>query len=163
VYEWAGVRHEITGLKLVIGGVIVVFAIMELMPHFARASVDRKYLWIGGMLSGFFGGLSGHQGALRSLFLLRSGLEKEAFIATNVTIAVCVDVIRLAVYGAAAVLVSGAIEGRGSILVIVAVITAFLGSWLGRRFLVKTTLQHVHVVTGVMLLLFGLAMGLGLI
>ena len=29
---------------------------------------------------GYFGGLSGHQGALRSAVLIRSGLSKEAFI-----------------------------------------------------------------------------------
>jgi acyl-CoA reductase-like NAD-dependent aldehyde dehydrogenase len=43
------------------------------------------YLPVGGLLSGFFGGLSGHQGALRSVFLLRAGLTKESFIATGVT------------------------------------------------------------------------------
>ena len=33
--------------------------------------------------SGFFGGLSGMQGALRSAFLARAGLSKEAFVASG--------------------------------------------------------------------------------
>lgn len=41
------------------------------------------WLPLGGLLSGFFGGLSGNQGALRSAFLLKAGLSKEAFIATG--------------------------------------------------------------------------------
>ena len=51
-------------------------------------------------MSGFIGGVSGHQGALRSAFLLRfkASITKESFIATNVVIAVFVDVVRLAVY-----------------------------------------------------------------
>ncbi len=38
-------------------------------------------------MTGFFGGLSGMQGAMRSAFLAKSGLGKEAFIATGAVIA----------------------------------------------------------------------------
>ena len=58
-----------------------------------------KYIPLGGALSGFFGGLSGQQGALRSAFLIRTGLNKETFIGTSVVSAVVVDVSRLIVYG----------------------------------------------------------------
>ena len=56
---------------------------------------------LGGLVSGFFGGLSGMQGALRSAFLSRAGLTKEAFIATGVVIACLIDFSRLAIYSAA--------------------------------------------------------------
>ena len=46
-----------------------------------------------------FGGLSGHQGAFRSMFLLKSGLILQRFIATGVVLAVLVDVARMLVYG----------------------------------------------------------------
>jgi len=49
-------------------------------------------------LSGFFGGLSGLQGAIRSAFLIKSGLSKEAFIATAVVVSTFVDFTRLPVY-----------------------------------------------------------------
>ena len=45
------------------------------------------FLAAGGLLSGFLGGLSGHQGALRSAFLIKCGLSKEVFIASGVVIA----------------------------------------------------------------------------
>ena len=68
------------------------FALLELVPSLeARIKFDKKYLPLGGALSGFFGGISGHQGALRSAVLLKCGLEKEAFIATGVVCAVVVD------------------------------------------------------------------------
>jgi uncharacterized protein len=51
------------------------------------------------VLSGFFGGLSGNRGALRSAFLLKLGLKKEVFIGTGVVAAVVVDMAHLLVYG----------------------------------------------------------------
>ena len=78
---------------------IAAFAIFELSPRFEKLSFDMKYIPLGGALSGFFGGLSGQQGALRSAFLIRAGLKKEKFIGTSVVSAVVVDISRLIVYG----------------------------------------------------------------
>jgi hypothetical protein len=44
------------------------------------------------------GGLSGHQGASRSAFLIRLGLPKESFIATGVAISAAIDVSRITAY-----------------------------------------------------------------
>src|SRR3989338_2144145 len=88
----------ITPLKLVIAFLMFVFALWDLIPAFNRMEFDKKYIPLGGLLSGFFGGLSGNQGALRSAFLLRAGLSKEAFIATGVTIAVNTDLARISLY-----------------------------------------------------------------
>lgn len=82
-------------LKLVIGILIISFVVLELSPTFSKTALDRKWLPLGGMVSGFFGGLSGHQGAFRSMFLIKAGLEKEAFVATGVVLAVVVDLSRL--------------------------------------------------------------------
>ncbi len=98
-YQLGGHQYDITVVKLVIGILIIGFALFELLPRFRRLSFDRKYLPLGGLLSGFFGGLSGNQGALRSAFLIKSGLEKEAFIGTGTVSAVIVDVARMLVYG----------------------------------------------------------------
>jgi len=99
-YRLGGDVHEITVIKLMVGSLIVFFSCLELIPAFARISIDRRYMALGGILSGFFGGLSGNQGALRSVFLIRAGLKKEEFIGTNVVLAVMVDFGRLIVYGA---------------------------------------------------------------
>ena len=98
-YTLAGRLFTITVVKLVIAVLIAAFAILELSPRLEKLSFDMKYIPLGGALSGFFGGLSGQQGALRSAFLIRTGLNKEKFIGTSVVSAVVVDVSRLIVYG----------------------------------------------------------------
>ncbi len=94
--ELLGRQHEVTAIKLTIGALIAGFALLELSPAFAALAIPPRYLVVGGLLSGFFGGLSGNQGAFRSAFLIKSGLGKEAFVATGVVSAVIVDSVRLA-------------------------------------------------------------------
>ena len=102
LYRYAlGTRaFEITPIKIAIGVLILGFAVFDLVPRFRSLTFSPKYLPVGGVLSGFFGGLSGHQGAMRSMFLVKTGLESDAFIGTNSVIAVAVDITRLVVYGA---------------------------------------------------------------
>jgi len=47
------------------------------------------------LFSGFFGGLSGHQGALRSAFLTKTGVSPQAFVGTNAVIGFMVDMVRM--------------------------------------------------------------------
>ncbi|MDR4516383.1 MAG: sulfite exporter TauE/SafE family protein [Nitrosomonas sp.] len=98
-YQAFGNALQVSPLKLVIGLLIIFFVTIELSPRFSKIVLDRKYLSVGGMISGFFGGLSGHQGAFRSMFLLKAGLSKETFIATGIAIAVMVDLSRMVIYG----------------------------------------------------------------
>ena len=72
-YNLAGKTFSITVVKLVIAVLIAAFAILELSPRFEKLSFNSNYIPLGGALSGFFGGLSGQQGALRSAFLIRTG------------------------------------------------------------------------------------------
>src|SRR4030065_529039 len=50
----------------------------------APGAPPARYLVLGGALSGFCGGLSGNQGAFRSAFLIKAGLDKQAFVGTSV-------------------------------------------------------------------------------
>ena len=70
--------------------------------RFAAITVPKRAMPWGGLLSGFFGGLSGHQGALRSIFLVKSGTDPKRFAGTSATIAAMVDIARLAIYAAGA-------------------------------------------------------------
>ena len=163
-YELAGGAHEVTPAKLTIAVLMVVFALFELVPQLARLGVDRRWLALGGLLSGFFGGLSGHQGALRSAFLIKTGLGKQAFVGTGAVCATGVDVARLAVYGAG--LYRGhfiALGGRVGGLVAAASVAAFLGSFLGARLLAAVTLRFVQLVVGAMLVLVAVLLGTGLV
>jgi uncharacterized membrane protein YfcA len=147
---------HVTPIGLLIALLIMTFAIIELTPSFEKLSFDRKYLPLGGILSGFFGGLSGHQGAFRSAFLLKCGLAKEAFIATGVVIACFVDVSRLIIYRSR---FSQTTVSENGWLLAVAVIAAFLGVFIGSRLLKEVTMRHIRI--GVSILLFGVAIGLG--
>lgn len=160
-YDLGGQVKQITWIKLIIGLVIAAFSALELWPRFAKLSIDQKYLPIGGALSGFFGGLSGHQGALRSMFLIKSGLSKNEFIGTNVILAVMVDVTRLLVYGTA--IGSLTWTPGNERLIGAATLAAFAGAWAGKRLLDKVTLRSVQVIVGIMLGLIGLGLAAGLI
>jgi uncharacterized membrane protein YfcA len=165
-YDWVGRRCEVTAVKLVIAGLIIVFALFDLLPALRRLSVDRKYLPLGGVLSGFFGGLSGHQGALRSAFLLKLGLSTRAFIGTAVVTAVMVDVARLSVYGAR--YATGGLAGDVGDsplagLVAAATIAAFAGSFIAARLLHKVTIHALQTLVGALLILVGVALAAGVI
>jgi uncharacterized membrane protein YfcA len=163
-FQLGGRAHEITLLKLVIAALIIVFALFELIPKLRDLSFSQKHLVFGSALSGFFGGLSGNQGALRSAFLVKCGLTKEQFIGTGVVCAVIVDVVRLLVYGMG--FSTGGVAGlRGQIvaLALTGTAAAFIGSYLGARLLKKITVNAVRNIVGVALMLLGLAMGTGVV
>lgn len=159
-YTLFGKNFDVLALKLVIAGLMILFTLFEVLPVLKRLEFDRKFLPIGGVLSGFFGGLSGHQGALRSAFLARAGLTKEQFIATGVTIAVIIDVARIRVYSSH-LLTNGAQENWK--LVLLTTLCAFLGAYLGSKSLKKITMQGIQKVVSVTLVLLALALGGGLI
>ncbi len=157
---------EVEIIKLVVGGLIFLFALLELLPSLeARITFSRKYLPLGGALSGFFGGISGHQGALRSAVLIKCGLEKEAFIATGVVCAVIVDFSRLIVYSAVFFTrhFNLIIKAGGIGLICVVTLAAFIGAFTGRRLMKKVTLRMVQMIVGIGLLLLSTGLITGLI
>jgi uncharacterized membrane protein YfcA len=142
-------------MNLVMALLIIFFATFEIMPGLRHLSVSRKYLPVGGLLSGFFGGLSGHQGAFRGIFLLRSGLSNYSYIATSIAIALLVDIIRLGVYGMT--LSHNALRENLALLLTV-LAAAFAGAYLGNRLAGATTFRAIQVIISV--LLFVIAGGL---
>ncbi|MDP1750629.1 MAG: TSUP family transporter [Reyranella sp.] len=163
-YELGGRKHAITALKVVIGALIIAFAGLELIPRLAKLAFPPRYLFIGGLLSGFFGGLSGNQGAFRSAFLIKAGLDKEAFVGTGVVSTVIVDTVRLIVYGVSFYTSSFvALEASVAASVVVAVASAFVGAYAGARLLEKVTLRFVQLIVAVAMVAFGIALGGGII
>jgi uncharacterized membrane protein YfcA len=154
IYEYHafGSARQVSVLKLVIGVLIISFVALDLSPTFSKIALDRRWLPLGGLISGFFGGLSGHQGAFRSMFLIKAGLEKEAFVATGVVLAVMVDLSRMAVYGAD---ISAHGETIAWQMVIGASVSAFAGAYVGARMLKKVTLRSVQLVVSALLMVVG--------
>jgi len=150
----------ITPVKVIIGLLLLFFALMEVLPILKRIQFGRKHLVAGGIASGFFGGLSGHQGALRSAFLVRAELTKEAFIATGIVIACLVDVSRLGVY---ITRFKESAIGDNLILVAMATLSAFAGAYAGSKLLHKVTMRWIQYLVTVLLLSISVLLGLGII
>ena len=147
-------------VKLTIAVLLMMFALFDIVPRLIRLQFDKKYLPIGGLLSGFFGGLSGNQGALRTAFLIRAGLTKEAFIATGVVIACLIDFSRLTVY-AKQILKIG--DNFNYPLIIAAILSAFTGAFIGNRLLKKITITTIQYLVATMLFIFSILLGMGII
>jgi uncharacterized membrane protein YfcA len=153
----------VTPVKLAIGLLILFFSLFELIPMLRGVRAPARWLSLGGALSGFFGGLSGHQGALRAVFLAPLGLSPTQFVSTQAVLALLVDIARLIVYGWFIVVVGGA-AGAGSIswdLVATATLCAFTGAYVGKRLLPKVTVAALHTVVGLLLVVVGVALSLG--
>lgn len=155
----------ITPVKLVMGLLMLIFALFELLPGLRNLKFDRKYLVPGGLLSGFFGGFSGHQGALRSAFLIKVGVSTQAFVGTNAVIGTMVDAARIAAYAVVFLLAgkSSPVDGSQWPLIIAGIAAAFAGVLTGKRYLHKVTMKTVQTLTGFLLLAIALALGSGLI
>ena len=67
VYHLSGRRFEVLPIKLIIAILVIFFTLFEIIPFLSQLQFSKRYLSLGGVLSGFFGGVSGHQGALLSL------------------------------------------------------------------------------------------------
>lgn len=150
----------ITPIKLTIAILLFIFSLFDIVPKLVKLNFDEKYIPLGGLLSGFFGGLSGNQGALRTAFLIRANLTKETFIATGVVIAVLIDISRLTVYSADILKVGDKID---YMLLVSATLSAFLGAVIGNRVLKKITIKTLQLMVGVMLLIFSVLLGLGIV
>ena len=157
-YELWGPTLHVTAPKLAVGLLLLLFSCAELLPQFRKLAVPARYLPLGGLVSGFFGGLAGMQGALRSAFLVKAGLSKEAYVATGAAIAFLIDVSRLSVY-AGLIRELGASFDYG--LLAAAVASAFLGASLGNRLLPKVTMSGIQWTVAVMLLLVGIGLVAG--
>ncbi|WP_317896726.1 sulfite exporter TauE/SafE family protein [Aurantibacillus circumpalustris] len=151
---------QVLPLKLTIGLLLIFFALFDIVPKLSSIQFDKKYLVLGGLLSGFFGGLSGNQGALRSAFLIRANLSKEAFIATGVVIACLVDVSRLSVYYGRVFNSANEINYK---LVIAATLCAFSGAYFGNKFVKKITIKLLQTIVAIALIIFGFLLSAGIL
>ena len=138
---------------LAIGLIMLSLAVLELNPWFDTWRPQARWLPLGGLVSGMLGGLSGHQGALRSAFLIGlPGLTPVSFVATGAVIACAVDGARLLAYGSTAWLpASNHID-----LLAIAGGAALAGTWVGNRCLSKVTLPFVRRMVAVALLVIAI-------
>ncbi len=152
--------HNITLFNVLIGVLIIVFSLFEVMPYLKNLSFNQNKLTVGGLLSGFFGGLSGHQGALRSAFLIKLNLPKEQFVATGTAIACVVDIARMSVYAFTFDFIH---VKNNSSLILLAVLAAVVGALVGNKLLKKTTLNFLKWFVTIFMIAIALLMIAGLL
>lgn len=159
-YSLFGYELTTTPINITIASLMIIFAFFDIVPRLQEITISKKALPIGGALSGFFGGLSGHQGALRSTFLIKAKMPKEVYIATGIIIALMVDISRLFIYGFGRI--ATGIEDNWQLL-IAAVLSAFVGAVIGKYYLKKITINFIRILIGSLLILVSIGIGLGII
>ena len=159
-YEIIQINLTTSFLKIIIGIIILFFTIVEFINLEKWIKPNKKTLFIGGFISGFFGGISGHQGALRTLFLSKLNLDKFSFISTGIAIALLVDISRIPIYFSNFRL-QDFYDGIQPF--IVAILTALTGAIIGKRFLKKIKIESLYKVVSICLILFSIAFATGFI
>lgn len=159
-YQMFGRTFEVFPVKLIISVLLILFTTIDLIPYFNKLQFGTDKLPLGGVLSGFFGGLSGNQGALRTAFLIKAGLSKETFVATAAVVSTFVDFTRLGIY---ATRFSKAGLTDNLTLVICATLSAITGAYIGNKLLKKVTLRFLQLTIATMLIIISIALGAGLI
>jgi uncharacterized protein len=115
-------------LKLVLGVFLILFSFASLAKPEISFPANKKNSIVGGSLSGFFAGLIGTGGALRSAFLTSFNLEKSAYIATAAAISLAVDITRIPVYFG-----SGFLNEQFLYYIPILFLLAIFGSFTGKK------------------------------
>jgi uncharacterized protein len=85
-------------LTRVLGGLLLLTAVAQLTGWTKRWQPRGPVVALFGLVSGFFGGIAGNQGGLRSAALTAFGLPPLAFVANATAIGLLVDAARTPVY-----------------------------------------------------------------
>lgn len=146
---WKG--EGITYVSFFVGVLMLVFVVFEWKSIRFPFSSSPYFLPFGGLLSGFFGGFSGHQGALRSAFLSKITMDKQLFVATSALISLLIDVSRISIYTG-----SADWEQLNLPYLIIGGLSAFTGSILGKKYLHKVSFAFIKWMVAIFLTLMSL-------
>ena len=93
---WASSRV----LQLVFGSLLILAGLSQVTGYAKRWQLRGVLAWLGGALSGFFGGLVGNQGGIRTAAMLGFEVNKRQFVATTTAVAFLTDAARVPIYTA---------------------------------------------------------------
>jgi uncharacterized membrane protein YfcA len=147
-------RANSPALAIVFGCLLLFAGISGLTGLTERMNFGRRMAWLAGALSGFFGGLVGNQGGIRSAALRGFDIRKEALVATATAVALVVDGARMPVYLA--------IESRGVLnawpILIVTILGVLLGTFWGVRLLRQIPERMFRKLLDLLILALGIYM-----
>lgn len=120
-----------SALTRVLGGLLLLTAVAQLTGWASRWQPNGVVVAVFGLASGFFGGIAGNQGGLRSAALTTFGLSPTGFVATATATGLVVDAARTPVYlwHSAPVLLALWIP------IVVATVGVLIGTIVGERIL----------------------------
>ena len=155
-YGWALVIGAIIGavlhshipsdpLLLVVGIALIILPILSVTERWTNIRLPDTEDRFGGFGSGFVGGVTGHQGALRAMFLQKRLPDKVAYAATASILALAVDLTRIPIY----IMFEGSAILDEYILIPCLVTSAILGVNLGKRWLTKW--KQTHIRSGILI------------
>ncbi|MDX1535374.1 MAG: sulfite exporter TauE/SafE family protein [Candidatus Spechtbacterales bacterium] len=139
-------------LNTALGLFFVAYVVFIFMHSKFKVKHRERTASIGGIVSGFFAGISGLGGAIRSAFLLAFNLPKEAYVSSIGAIALLTDGVRTAAYYMGGARLSDALL-QGLILFIV---MSFVGAKFAERFIHKISQDKFRAIVAVFLLGFGM-------
>ena len=150
---WATSR----ALEVVFGCLLVLAGASQVTGYAKRWRLRGMLAWLGGALSGFFGGLVGNQGGIRTAAMLGFDVDKRQFVATTTAVALLIDMARVPVY---AVTETDAILRMWPALV-VATIGVATGTLFGETLLSRVPERTFRIVVGTLLLALGASFLIG--
>jgi len=147
-------RANSPALTIVFGCLLLLAGISGLTDFLEHMRLGRPAAWIEGALSGFFGGLVGNQGGIRSAALLSFGMSKETMVATATAVALIVDGARMPVYFV--------VEREGILqawtILLLAIAGVLLGTFWGVKLLHKIPQQLFPKLLSCLILALGIYM-----
>ena len=151
--SWATSR----ALEIVFGSLLVLAGAAQVTGYAQRWRLRGTLAWLGGALSGFFGGLVGNQGGIRTAAMLGFEVDKRQFVATTTAVALLIDMARVPVYLA---LEAAQIAPLWPTIALAAV-GVIGGTTFGEKLLARVPERRFRSVVGVLLLLLGLSFFIG--
>ena len=138
----AALQNEVPQKPLLalIGAFLVSLPLLSMSEGWTGYRIPEANDSLGGFGSGFMGGLTGHQGALRAMFLTRRLPDKMTYAATASVLALCVDLSRVPVY----LLFRYDEMSQHAALTLVLVISALIGVRVGKTWLERLKSEWIH-------------------
>ena len=151
---WATSR----ALEIVFGSLLVLAGASQITGFAQRWRLRGTLAWLGGALSGFFGGLVGNQGGIRTAAMLGFDVDKRQFVATTTAVALLIDMARVPVY----LVLEWAQLSRMWPTIAVATAGVVGGTLFGETLLARVPQGRFRAVVGALLLMLGVSFLIGL-
>lgn len=139
-------------LSRIMGAFLLAYSLFLLFHHKFKMPADAITAVTGGLLSGFFSGIFGLGGAIRSAFLAGFRLPPAVFLSTIGLIGLLTDLVRVGTYTLGGVQLDSYIWA-GMLLFVPA---SFLGAVIAKLFVDKINAKQYNAMVAVFLLLAGL-------